>query len=79
MNFSTSYIEMYSLTNSFTFLFIYIDNCLRAILLKQMIRKSTKTMTDITPNMIQAVRWVLYEERSSRQPEGIGDMLSQII
>jgi hypothetical protein len=60
-------------------LFIYIDNCLRAILLKQMIRKSTKTMTDITPNMIQAVRWVLYEERSSRQPEGIGDMLSQII
>lgn len=79
MNFSTSYIEMYSLTSSFTFLFIYIDNCLRAILLKQMIRKSTKTMTDITPNMIQAVRWVLYEERSSRQPEGIGDMLSQII
>ena len=78
LNFSTSYIEMYSFTSSFTFLFISFDSCLRAILRKHTIRKITNRTTETTPNMIQLARCVLDCWLSSLQPLGLGLMLSQI-
>ena len=78
LNFSTSYIEMYSLTSSLTFLFISFDSCLRAILRKHTIKKITKRITETTPNMIQLARCVFDCWFSSLHPLGLGLILSQI-
>jgi hypothetical protein len=78
LNFYTSYIEMYSFTSSFTFLFIYVVSCRLANLLKQKIKNIAKITTEQTPKMIQKVSWEFESVESSLQLEGVGDMLSQM-